>query len=200
DDGYLVSKEPDWRSSYQGDHGAKNDRPICSQDLLCWSYQIARGMEYLASRKVLHGDLAARNILLAEENVVKICDFGFARHMNSGNYCKKGNDPLPVKWMSIEALRDSIFSTQSDIWAFGIVLWEIFALAKTPYPGIQFGQKLFNKLLEGYRMEKPEFATKDMYNLMKDCWQEEPMSRPSFTECAERIGSMLEESVKQVLN
>lgn len=111
----------------------------------------------------MHGDLAARNILLAENNVVKICDFGLAKTMyKDDNYKKQGNAPLPIKWMAIESIRDRIFSTQSDIWSFGIVLWEFFTLAETPYPGME-AEKQFQKLVEGYRMEKPEFATDDVY-------------------------------------
>lgn len=85
------SVQPEWRSNYHGDY-KDNIRPICTKDLLAWAFQVSRGMEYLASRKVLHGDLAARNILLADNNVVKICDFGLAKSMyKSGNYKKKGD-------------------------------------------------------------------------------------------------------------
>ncbi|XP_014256747.1 vascular endothelial growth factor receptor 1 isoform X2 [Cimex lectularius] len=196
DDGYLLNKEMEElvkKSEERAPH--KN---IYTSDLLCYSYQIAKGMEYLASRKVLHGDLAARNILLAENNIVKICDFGLAKNMyDKENYTKSGNPKLPVKWMSIEAIRDRIFSTQSDIWAYGITLWEIFSLSNTPYPGIQMGGDLFNSLLGGYRMDMPPYATIDIYNLMLECWREEPTLRPSFTECSERIGNMLQENVRQ---
>ena len=113
-------------------------------------------MDYLAGKKVLHGDLACRNILLAADNVVKICDFGLAKDMyKTDNYRKKTDGPLPIKWMAIESLRDRVFSTQSDVWSFGIVLWEMFSLGKTPYPGIDPGASFYEKLLNGYRMEKP---------------------------------------------
>ncbi|KZC13755.1 Vascular endothelial growth factor receptor 1, partial [Dufourea novaeangliae] len=145
---------------------------------------------------VLHGDLAARNILLADNNVVKICDFGLAKNMYKyGNYKKKSDDPLPIKWMAIESIRDQIFSTQSDIWSFGIVLWEFFTLAETPYPGME-GEKLYQKLIEGYRMEQPEYATSKLYNIMVQCWTEKPVLRPSSTELVESIGDLLEESVR----
>ncbi|XP_050544021.1 vascular endothelial growth factor receptor 1 isoform X2 [Daktulosphaira vitifoliae] len=199
-DGYLVPDEvePEWRSNYRGDYKNLNVKPICTHDLICWSFQISRGMDYLASRKILHGDLATRNVLLAEDNIVKICDFGFAKTMyNSENYKKKSaKDLLPVKWMAIESLRDRVFSTQSDVWAFGIVLWEIFSLAVTPYPKIQQFEVLFNKLVEGYRMEQPEYANSDIYNIMLDCWKMNPLARPSFNNLAQRLGDLLEDSTK----
>ncbi|PSN38777.1 hypothetical protein C0J52_18673 [Blattella germanica] len=154
-------------------------------------------MEYLVSRKVLHGDLAARNILLADDNIVKICDFGLAKSMyKSDNYRKKGDGPLPIKWMAIESIRDRVFSTQSDVWSFGVVLWEFFSLARTPYPGMEVDEKLYNKLVVGYRMERPDFATADIYEVMLSCWETNPDERPSFMDLAEILGNKLEESVR----
>ncbi|XP_012148216.1 PDGF- and VEGF-receptor related isoform X2 [Megachile rotundata] len=198
-DGCVLSTEssqPGWRSNYRGDYKEHNLKPICTQDLLSWAFQVARGMEYLSQRKVLHGDLAARNILLAENNVVKICDFGLAKTMyKDDNYKKKGDGPLPIKWMAIESIRDRIFSTQSDIWSFGIVLWEFFTLAETPYPGME-AEKQYQKLIEGYRMEQPEYATPEIYNIMLQCWKAKPTLRPSFTELVQSIGDLLEDSIK----
>ncbi|XP_063923158.1 vascular endothelial growth factor receptor 1-like isoform X3 [Zophobas morio] len=191
------SVQPEWRSNYHGDYKG-NIKPICTKDLLAWAFQVSRGMEYLASRRVLHGDLAARNILLADHNVVKICDFGLAKSMyKSDNYKKKGDGPLPVKWMAIESIRDKVFSTQSDVWSFGIVLWEFFSLARTPYPGMEADERLYNKLLDGYRMESPEYSPKEIYKMMLDCWHAKPINRPSFSKLSERIGSLLEDTVRK---
>lgn len=140
--------------------------------------------------------MAARNILLAEDNVVKICDFGLAKTMyKDDNYKKQGDAPLPIKWMAIESIRDRIFSTQSDVWSFGIVFWEFFTLAETPYPGME-AEKQYLKLIEGYRMEKPEFATNEVYDIMIDCWKAKPGLRPTFTDLVNGIGDLLDETVK----
>ncbi|XP_014228085.1 vascular endothelial growth factor receptor kdr-like isoform X1 [Trichogramma pretiosum] len=190
-------QQPEWSTNYQGDYKERNVKPICTQDLLLWAFQVARGMEYLCKRKVLHGDLAARNILLAENNVVKICDFGLAKSMyKDENYQKKSDGPVPIKWMAIESIRDRVFSTQSDIWSFGIVLWEFFSLAETPYPGMQ-AEKQYQKLIEGYRMERPKYATEDVYSIMKRCWRSKPVLRPSFSELVDSLGDLMDERIKQ---
>ncbi|XP_037297097.1 vascular endothelial growth factor receptor 1 isoform X3 [Manduca sexta] len=194
-EGYV---QPEWRSNYESDYSydGRTPRPLTSRDLLAWAFQIARGMEYLASRKVLHGDLAARNVLLADDNIVKICDFGLARSIyKNDEYQKKENSPLPVKWLAIECMTDRIFSTQSDVWSFGIVLWELFSLAKTPYPNIS-PSNLLQWLSEGNRLEKPPYADDRIYDVMMRCWQQKPTARPSFTELQEILGTFLEDNVR----
>ncbi|XP_063530528.1 vascular endothelial growth factor receptor 1 isoform X4 [Cydia strobilella] len=193
--GYV---QPEWRSNYESDYvyEGRKPRPLTSRDLLAWAFQIARGMEYLANMKILHGDLAARNILLAEDNVVKICDFGLARSIyKNDEYQKKENSPLPVKWLAIECMMDRIFSTQSDVWSFGIVLWELFSLAKTPYPEIN-PQDLLQRLQEGHRLSKPQYADDRLYRVMRSCWDQRPTKRPTFTALQETIGSFLEDNVR----
>ena len=99
---------------------------------------------------------------MTENNVVKICDFGLAKTVYGNyDYQKSSKSPLPVKWMAIESIRDFIFSTQSDIWSFGIVLWELFTFAETPYPGLS-SNKVYQKLIEGYRMECPRLSPPEM--------------------------------------
>jgi len=196
---------PGWRSNMRGDYDEQTIRPISTKDLICWAYQVARGMDYIASKKIMHGDLACRNILLASDNVVKICDFGLAKDIyKTDNYQKKTDGPLPIKWMALESIRDRVFSTQSDVWSFGIVLWEMFTLGRQvssplmktqsiafmqPYPGVPHNE-LYERLRAGYRMEKPDFCPRPVYATMSACWDEQVDARPSFGLLTELLGKL----------
>lgn len=176
----------------------RSQRRVCTSDLICFAFQCARGMEYLTSRKLIHRDLAARNVLLASNNVVKICDFGLAKDVYKyDNYVKKDNGPLPIKWMAIESISDKIFTSKSDVWSFAILLWEIFTLGKNPYPGIEIDEEFYKRLKAGYRMEKPEFASDRIYGLMSKCWAASPNERPDFGEIVTIIGDLMDDKVRQ---
>ncbi|XP_044736869.1 vascular endothelial growth factor receptor kdr-like [Chrysoperla carnea] len=191
------SEQPEWRSNYQADY-YDHKAPICSKDLLCWAFQIARGMEYLVSRRVLHGDLAARNVLVAENNVVKICDFGLAKSIyKDSNYVRKKDCPLPVRWMALESIRDQIFSVQSDVWSYGVVLWELFSLGQSPYSELVNYNKFLQRLEDGYRLQKPKFATQKLYQIMLQCWEIRPKNRPLFDKLVNDIGMMLENADRE---
>uniref|UniRef100_A0A4W3HBM9 Vascular endothelial growth factor receptor 3 n=1 Tax=Callorhinchus milii TaxID=7868 RepID=A0A4W3HBM9_CALMI len=174
-------------------------RPLTMEDLICYSFQVARGMEFLASRKCIHRDLAARNILLSENNVVKICDFGLARDIyKDPDYVRKGNARLPLKWMAPESIFDKVYTTQSDVWSYGVLLWEIFSLGGSPYPGVQINEDFCQRLKEGTRMRAPEYATMEIYRIMLGCWQGEPRDRPTFSDLVELLGDLLQANVQQV--
>uniref|UniRef100_A0A8C0ENJ7 Vascular endothelial growth factor receptor 3 n=1 Tax=Bubo bubo TaxID=30461 RepID=A0A8C0ENJ7_BUBBB len=172
--------------------------PLTMEDLICYSFQVARGMEFLASRKCIHRDLAARNILLSENNVVKICDFGLARDIyKDPDYVRKGSARLPLKWMAPESIFDKVYTTQSDVWSFGVLLWEIFSLGASPYPGVQINEEFCQRLKDGTRMRAPEYATSEIYRIMLSCWHGDPKERPTFSDLVEILGNLLQENVQQ---
>eukprot|EP00063_Salmo_salar_P090409 XP_014065244.1 PREDICTED: mast/stem cell growth factor receptor kita-like [Salmo salar] len=147
----------------------------------------------------IHRDLAARNILLTQGRVAKICDFGLARDITTdSNYVLRGNARLPVKWMSPESIFDGVYTLESDVWSYGILLWEIFSLGSSPYPGMQVGSAFYRMIQEGHRMNRPEVAPREIYDMMLSCWSEDPLKRPSFRKLVERTELLLSEDTKNV--
>ncbi|XP_053673296.1 vascular endothelial growth factor receptor 1 [Anopheles nili] len=145
--------------------------------------QIACGMEHLEELQITHRDLAARNILIDERKTLKISDFGLSR---TGIYVNTRNKKVPLRWLSVEAMRDNLYSNKSDVWAFGIVLWEIGTLGGYPYPSVS-NHELFAFLQEGKRLERPENCTTEVYELMLQCWREDPNERPSFKQISKHM-------------
>ncbi|XP_018079906.1 fibroblast growth factor receptor 2 isoform X4 [Xenopus laevis] len=187
---YLRARRP-LEMEYSFDVTRVPDEQMTFKDLVSCTYQIARGMEYLASQKCIHRDLAARNVLVTENNVMKIADFGLARDVNNIDYYKKtSNGRLPVKWMAPEALFDRVYTHQSDVWSFGVLMWEIFTLGGSPYPGIPV-EELFKLLKEGHRMDKPANCTNELYMMMRDCWHAIPSHRPTFKQLVEDLDRIL---------
>ncbi|XP_074523335.1 insulin-like growth factor 1b receptor isoform X2 [Halichoeres trimaculatus] len=158
--------------------------------------QIADGMAYLNANKFVHRDLAARNCMVAEDFTVKIGDFGMTRDIYETDYYRKGGKGLlPVRWMSPESLKDGVFTTNSDVWSFGVVLWEIATLAEQPYQGLS-NEQVLRFVMEGGLLEKPQNCPDMLFELMRMCWQYNPKMRPSFVEIISSIKDELEPSFR----
>uniref|UniRef100_A0A3Q3A1Q0 Tyrosine-protein kinase receptor TYRO3 n=1 Tax=Kryptolebias marmoratus TaxID=37003 RepID=A0A3Q3A1Q0_KRYMA len=154
------------------------DQPFSLQTLVQFMLDVSRGMEYLSSRSIIHRDLAARNCL--NENMsVCVADFGLSKKIYSGDYYRQGSvSKLPVKWIALESLADNVYTTQSDVWAFGVTMWEIVTRGQTPYPGVE-NSEIYEFLIKGERLKKPADC-RDDYEIMHSCWSPVPKCRPSF--------------------
>lgn len=153
-------------------------------------------MAYLVDIKLVHRDLAARNVLLATGKVCKISHFGLTRDVYEDDaYLKRSKGRVSVKWMAPESLADHVYNSKSNVWSFGVLLWELVTLGSSPYPGVDV-HNLYNLLKAGYRMEKPPNCSHQLYKLMASCWHQEPSMRPSFKELTSHCERMLEDVVE----
>ncbi|CAG5119331.1 unnamed protein product [Candidula unifasciata] len=159
---------------------SEHSSSISVLDQLYMARQIANGMIYLSERGYVHRDLATRNCLVGSNLTVKISDFGLARSVHSMDYYHGSDkDAIPIRWMPPEAILYNKFSSQSDVWSFGILLWEIFSFALQPYYGMTH-EEVINYLRAGRVLAAPDNVPSAAYELMKSCWQKKPSSRPNF--------------------
>ncbi|XP_036058110.1 tyrosine-protein kinase ABL2 isoform X7 [Onychomys torridus] len=170
-----------------------NREEVTAVVLLYMATQISSAMEYLEKKNFIHRDLAARNCLVGENHVVKVADFGLSRLMTGDTYTAHAGAKFPIKWTAPESLAYNTFSIKSDVWAFGVLLWEIATYGMSPYPGIDLSQ-VYDLLEKGYRMEQPEGCPPKVYELMRACWRWSPADRPSFAETHQAFETMFHDS------
>ncbi|XP_040842067.1 tyrosine-protein kinase Fer isoform X1 [Ochotona curzoniae] len=156
------------------------------KQLVKFSLDAASGMLYLESKNCIHRDLAARNCLVGENNILKISDFGMSRQEDGGVYSSSGLKQIPIKWTAPEALNYGRYSSESDVWSFGILLWETFSLGVCPYPGMT-NQQAREQVERGYRMSAPQHCPEDIAKIMMKCWDYKPENRPKFSELQKEL-------------
>ncbi|XP_022779855.1 fibroblast growth factor receptor 3-like [Stylophora pistillata] len=192
----LLRSKDDGSSEYANVCCKLNDR-----QLLNIALQVAFGMQHLEERKCIHCDLAARNVFINPNMVAKVGDFGLARNISDdGLYIKTSCGKVPWRWSSLESLRDRVYTSQSDVWSFGILLWEIATYGKVPYPDVESPFSLVSRLSTGYRMPRPHQCSEELYTLMSSCWNENPLMRPCFTDIVNRLEYFLREVKRTYIN
>ncbi|XP_078584636.1 fibroblast growth factor receptor-like [Branchiostoma floridae x Branchiostoma japonicum] len=175
------------QQTYGNLHGCS--KSLSSRDLTKFAWDVAKGMTFLASKKIIHRDLATRNVLVAADKTCKVSDFGFSREGDA--YESTTETRLPIRWMAPESLFHRKYTTKTDVWAFGVLLWEIVTLGATPYPGMS-KREVMDGVQQGYRMDKPPHCDKKLYTLMLNCWKADPAQRPEFYKIQRTLNSLME--------
>ncbi|XP_035730806.1 tyrosine-protein kinase Btk29A-like isoform X3 [Vespa mandarinia] len=157
--------------------------------LLDMCIQVCKGMAYLERHNYIHRDLAARNCLVGSENVVKVADFGLARYVLDDQYTSSGGTKFPIKWAPPEVLNYTRFSSKSDVWAYGVLMWEIFTCGKMPYGRLK-NTEVVDRVQRGIILERPKACFKEVYEVMRKCWAHCPEVRPSFRVLKEQLISV----------
>lgn len=154
--------------------------------LLSFACQVAEGMSYLEGRRIVHRDLAARNVLVGDDLACKVADFGLARLLKDDVYSPSSSSKIPVKWTAPEAANYRIFSQKSDVWSFGVLLYEVFTYGQCPYEGMSNHETL-QQVMQGYRLPRPPTCPLEVYALMLECWKGSPEERPAFAVLQEKL-------------
>lgn len=158
---------------------------ITKKNQINFATDTCAGMSYLESNNLVHRDLAARNVLVHEDGTAKVSDFGLAKYEE---FNQEGGR-FPIKWTAPEALRHNEFSSRSDMWSFGVLLWEIYSFGRVPYPRIPLVD-VVRHVERGYRMEAPEGCPPEVYRIMNQTWKLNPHERPLFREVLEMLNNL----------
>ncbi|OQV15757.1 Fibroblast growth factor receptor-like protein 2 [Hypsibius exemplaris] len=184
-----------YHSDLPNEAGPSRSFMLSTIDLFRFCHQIAQGAQYLSSRHIIHRDLAARNVLVSDKYILKIADFGLARHDAVSYMISNVATALPVLWMSPDSILTRTFSQMTDVWSYGVLLWEIFSLGDDPFGGPEVVKLSANGfaewLLEGHQMSRPVYATKKMYEMMQSCWCLVSEDRPTFTTIVQSLDDIL---------
>ncbi|XP_076766474.1 protein tyrosine kinase 2 Fak isoform X3 [Xylocopa sonorina] len=164
--------------------------------LLLYTFQLSTALSYLESKKFVHRDIAARNVLVSTHNCVKLADFGLSRWVEDQSYYTASRCKLPIKWMAPESINFRRFTTSSDVWMFGVCMWEILMLGVKPFQGVK-NNEVIRKLENGERLALPNHCPPRLYSLMSQCWSYEPSKRPTFKEIRETLHEILLEEKHQ---
>ncbi|XP_057654979.1 focal adhesion kinase 1 isoform X1 [Diorhabda carinulata] len=177
----------------------KNKNRLDLSTLLLYAFQLSTALSYLESKKYVHRDIAARNVLVSNDKCVKLADFGLSRWMGDDqSYYKASKGKLPIKWMSPESINFRRFTTASDVWMFGVCIWEILMFGIKPFQGVK-NNDVIGKIENGERLALPPNCPPRLYSLMSQCWSYEPSKRPNFKDIKEILQEILyeERSVQQ---
>jgi len=156
---------------------------LTKKELIDFVINICNGMSYLEEKGIVHRDLAASNVLISKDDVAKVSDFGLSKKIMDDT---RNGVRIRIKWSAPEAIKDRLYSNKSDMWSFGILLWEIFSYGRTPYPKIPVNEVLAH-IEQGYQMEKPDGCPDEIYLLMKEAWERDRTLRPTFSNTIPRL-------------
>ncbi|XP_066091592.1 tyrosine-protein kinase Srms [Saccopteryx bilineata] len=177
------------KGSLQAFLGSPEGSALSPPVLLGFACQVAEGMSYLEERRIVHRDLAARNVLVGEDLACKVADFGLARLLKDDVYSPSSGSKIPVKWTAPEAANYHVYSQKSDVWSFGVLLYEVFTYGQCPYEGMS-NQETLQQIARGYRLPRPAACPAEAYVLMLACWKGSPEERPAFAVLQEKLGAI----------
>ncbi|KFM67906.1 Focal adhesion kinase 1, partial [Stegodyphus mimosarum] len=199
----ICSESPIWIVMELAKHGEmraylqNNQSRLDLATLILYAYQLSTALSYLECRKFVHRDIAARNVLVSARDCVKLADFGLSRWVEDQSYYKASKGKLPIKWMAPESINFRRFTTASDVWMFGVCMWEILMFGVKPFQGVR-NNDVIVKIENGERLPLPPNCPPRLYSLMSQCWSYEPSKRPSFKEMKHILREILEDERTQV--